>query len=30
MTTLRLYTDGSCHPPGTIGGWAWILSESTS
>jgi ribonuclease HI len=25
MTTLRLYTDGSCHPPGTVGGWAWIL-----
>jgi ribonuclease HI len=22
---LRLYTDGSCHPPGTAGGWAWIL-----
>ena len=25
MTALRLYTDGSCHPPGTVGGWAWIL-----
>jgi ribonuclease HI len=25
MTTLRLYTDGSCHPPGAVGGWAWIL-----
>lgn len=25
MTALRLYTDGSCYPPGTVGGWAWIL-----
>jgi ribonuclease HI len=25
MTALRLYTDGSCHPPGAVGGWAWIL-----
>jgi ribonuclease HI len=25
MTALRLYTDGSCHPPNTVGGWAWIL-----
>jgi ribonuclease HI len=25
MTTLRLYTDGSCPAPGAIGGWAWIL-----
>jgi ribonuclease HI len=30
MTTLRLYTDGSCHPPGTIGGWAWILVREHS
>jgi ribonuclease HI len=30
MTTLRLYTDGSCHPPGTIGGWAWILVRERS
>jgi ribonuclease HI len=27
MTALRLYTDGSCHPPGTVGGWAWILVD---
>jgi ribonuclease HI len=25
MTALRLYTDGSCYPPGTVGGWAWML-----
>jgi len=25
MTTHRLYTDGSCHPPGTVGGWDWIV-----
>lgn len=30
MTALRLYTDGSCAAPGTVGGWAWILvSEHT-
>ena len=27
MTALRLYTDGSCHPPGAVGGWAWILVD---
>jgi ribonuclease HI len=27
MTALRLYTDGSCHPPGTVGGWAWMLVD---
>jgi ribonuclease HI len=25
VTALRLYTDGSCYPPGTVGAWAWIL-----
>jgi ribonuclease HI len=25
MTALRLYTDGSCYSPGTVGGSAWIL-----
>ena len=28
MTALRLYTDGSCHPPGAVGGWAWILVDA--
>src|SRR5262249_17460388 len=27
MTAFRIYTDGSCHPAGTVGGWAWILVD---
>lgn len=27
MSALRLYTDGSCHPPGAVGGWAWIVGD---
>jgi ribonuclease HI len=27
MASLRLYTDGSCYPSGTVGGWAWILVD---
>jgi ribonuclease HI len=25
VSTLRLYTDGSCYPSGTVAGWAWLL-----
>jgi ribonuclease HI len=24
---VRIYTDGSCHPPGAVCGWAWILVD---